>query len=127
MQLLKQEDKFPELKILKDLSVSSIIQFCHDYMSYRSGLGAPQPIQKCMSEKVRENLVSSPQGVDWGLQSTTDLDTATSDQVVSLLQDYCTPENPRDFYNKLEAATGFPPMSIKYLVGLKNFLFFHEK
>jgi len=64
LQLLKQEDKFPELKILKDLSVSSIIQFCHDYMSYRSGLGAPQPIQKCMGEKVRENLVSSPQGVD---------------------------------------------------------------
>ena len=80
-----------------------------------------------MSEKVRENLVSSPQGVDWGLQSTTDLDTATSDQVVSLLKDYCTPENPRDFYNKLEAAIGFPPMSIKYLVWLENFLFFHEK
>jgi hypothetical protein len=27
----------------------------------------------------------------------------------------------------LEAATGFPPMSVKYLVGLENFLFFHEK
>ena len=62
IQIQKEQDKFREDHVLKDLTTRSIILFCNRYMTYRTGLLGPKRIQTCMEERVKEALQASPKG-----------------------------------------------------------------
>ena len=62
IQIQKEQDKFREDHMLKDLTTRSIILFCNRYMTYRTGLLGPKRIQTCMNERVKEALQASPKG-----------------------------------------------------------------
>jgi hypothetical protein len=127
VQVMTKEVDFPKSSYLSDLAILPVINFIDAYHSYRSGKAAPQMIVQCMLQEVKTVLISSSVAKTWGLRSVHELDAWKSTDVITLIQEYVTPNSKQDFYNKLKACTEFPAFSSKYDVELSNFHFFSEK
>ena len=124
---MTKEVDFPKSSYLSDLAILPVINFIDTYHSYCSGKAAPQMIAQCMLQEVKTVLISSSVAKTWGLRIVHELDAWKSTDVITLIQEYVTPNSKQDFYNKLKACTEFPAFSSKYDVELSNFHFFSEK
>jgi hypothetical protein len=97
VQVMTKEVDFPKSSYLSDLAILPVINFIDAYHSYRSGKAAPQMIVQCMLQEVKTVLISSSVAKTWGLRSVHELDAWKSTDVITLIQEYVTPNSKQDF------------------------------
>jgi hypothetical protein len=126
-KMWKMNDKLKGLKYLTSLSVVSIIQFCNNYNCYAIGVTKPNEIHYYINEDVKSALVGTSTAKQWCIFSTADLELLTTDDVLLLLQDYCTPISQKDFYNNPKSATAHLNMSSLSNIEEDNFNPFYRR
>jgi hypothetical protein len=127
IQIQKEQDKFREDYMLKDLTTRSIIMFCNRYMTYRTGLLGPKRIQTCMDERVKEALQASPKGRSWSMHGTNVFENMSADNMIEFLKDFVAPTSQLDYYNKLNQSVMFPKISSKYDITYDNMMLYLNK
>jgi hypothetical protein len=120
------EDKIEDPKYLKDLSVVSVIKFCSNYCRYVPSVSEPVKIQNYIDDNVKTMFVKTKTAKQWKVLKVVDFNNLSSNDIILLLQDYCTPKSRKDFYTNLKASTTCPSTKLVFDIGMSNFELFHK-
>jgi hypothetical protein len=85
------EDKTNNPKYLTDLSVVSVIKFCSDYCCYVRSVSEPVVIQNYIDDKVKTMFLKTKTAKQWRVLKVTDFNNLSNNDIILLLQDFCTP------------------------------------